>query len=167
MKLFLDIDGVLNSQLFYDKELPQEFENKSLLNDKLAYYVNRHICFDTAHKLYDFCIDNKIEIVISSSWRIGKSVEELKNIFEAIKTGMGDLIIDKTENSTHAFRGLEILNWCKANDCKDYMILDDDSDFILWQKNRFFKVDRYCGLTPTIFYKMQRLIDGEDIIQFD
>lgn len=161
--LFLDIDGVLNYELFYQKKLKQKFEN-NLLDDDFSSYVNRHIDFKLVRKLYDFCIDNNIQIVISSSWRIGKEVSELKMIFESIKTGMGNLIVGKTKSSSHGFRGLEVLQYCKENNITNYIILDDDSDFILWQKNRFFHIDRYCGITPNVLYKMKRLIDGEECL---
>lgn len=37
----------------------------------------------------------------------------------------------------------------------DYVIFDDDSDMLLWQKDNFIKIDDYCGLTPSAIYKAE------------
>jgi hypothetical protein len=65
-------------------------------------------------------------------------------------------------------RGNEILQWIKENseflgvkyynDYKHYLILDDDSDMLYWQRNNFICVDFFCGMTPkTIFVGKQIL----------
>ena len=43
---------------------------------------------------------------------------------------------------------------------ENYVILDDDSDFLIWQQKHFFWIDRYCGLTPTICYKIETFLNN-------
>ena len=38
----------------------------------------------------------------------------------------------------------------------NYVIIDDDSDMLLWQANHFFQTDSYSGLTPNICYRIKR-----------
>ena len=77
--------------------------------------------------------------------------------------GFEGQIIAATPNLTtdngFVVRGNEILAWCQANEqilgtgyqnYKQYVILDDKDDMLFWQKDNFFRTDRYCGLTPTL-----------------
>ena len=33
-----------------------------------------------------------------------------------------------------------------------YIIFDDDSDMLLWQRENYFRVDPYCGLAENIIH---------------
>ena len=170
--IFLDIDGVLNSSIHYDKENNhmQEFESEipEFIIGHEEYY-KRHLNFEQVRKLKEFCIENNIKIVISSTWRKSKTVEELQQLFDCISNGFGELIIDKTPNSNHGVRGVEVKQWIDAKRSKinkyeeiRYVILDDDSDFLIWQINNFIQVDRYCGLNHNHLYKAKRILDNEN-----
>lgn len=92
-------------------------------------------------------------IVVSSSWRMGRSIGELRKI---LKKSMPYLekrrVIGKTE--IHGFsriRGREIVSWLenarKKFDIPAYVILDDDSDMRDDQLENFIQTDTIIGLT--------------------
>lgn len=150
MKLiFLDIDGVLNSDLWYQKQKDKE-------KTTFAYHLDPH-CILQLNKIIT---KTGAKIVISSNWRKRYSQEKLTKAFEQV--GFEGEIISMTPNLTSGnkdmIRGNEILKWCRENeatigcryvDYKTYAILDDNSDMLYWHRNHFFQTDRYCGLTPT------------------
>ena len=77
--IFLDIDGVLNSEKWYieifDKNLYPNLENYPLCEfDPLA--------IEQLNLLTD---KTNAKIVISSTWRMGRTIDELKNIFARIR----------------------------------------------------------------------------------
>jgi hypothetical protein len=91
-----------------------------------------------------------VRIVISSTWRIGRSLEKLKEI--AQKSGLNpDAIVGVTpsfrgrEYSTE--RGHEIQAWLDENKVlpQDIVIVDDDSD-MAHLMDRLVKTDSYDGL---------------------
>ena len=159
--LFLDIDGVLNSNDYYVQR--QELIKAGTYN--VEYPLSE---FDPkCMKLLDeFCGEYDIKIVISSTWRLLKTIEDLQKIFNHF--GHNFEIIDKTPDLRHdaVVRGNEILWWMKQNkeliqnyyDFNNYIILDDDSDMLLWQKDNFIKVDRFVGITPQTIFKMKKIL---------
>ena len=92
--------------------------------------------------------DPKAMIVVSSSWRKGRSLEELKKILQ--DNGIDpNRVIGKTHDSLRDIRGREISKWILDNikDIEGYVILDDDSDMLPKQQNNFIKIGRQEGLT--------------------
>jgi hypothetical protein len=145
--IFLDIDGVMNCQVFYDRVGHQGEERL------------RNICGQRIEWLNDLCACVKADVVISSTWRLGKTVDELKELLR--EAGATFNVVDKTPvlNGKWALRGNEILLWIQASrddDFKDYVIIDDDSDMLLWQQRHFFQVDSYSGLTPNTCYRIKK-----------
>ncbi len=73
--LFLDIDGVLNSEDYASLYTEKEWDNLT--------YIERHID-DKAVQLINYICDNtKAQVVISSTWRYGRSVEQLQEILNS------------------------------------------------------------------------------------
>jgi len=145
--IFLDIDGVLNCQVFYDRV------------DKGSQERVRNICNERVSWLNDLCEKIEADVVVSSTWRLGKTVEYLQKLLN--DAGATFKVIDKTPDlrGEGCLRGNEIYLWLKKNrdyEFKNYVIIDDDSDMLLWQQNHFFKVDSYSGLTPNTCYKIKR-----------
>ena len=170
--IFLDIDGVFNCQTFYHSQQFQDYkEAKKTLRksvkakkiESLEYYAAQ-ICKERLKWFNELCKEVDADVVISSTWRMGKSVEQLQEIF---KYCGGDFnIIDKTEHLGYE-RGIEISKWLKDNikpethgchyfDFYRYAIIDDDSDMLLNQSNHFFQTDNYSGLTPSTCYRIKR-----------
>jgi len=156
--LFLDIDGVLNSDLWYQSE-PQ-----SQIEGPLKHFDPR--CVSILNRLL-----KKIhaKVVLSSTWRLKYSLSEMQRILLAAGLQL-DLIGFTPDLKAHndaALRGNEILKWCmdhedvigcRWKDFQDFVILDDNTDFLLWQADHFFKTDRYCGLTATVKGKVERWV---------
>ena len=160
--IFLDIDGVLNNNVFY---VDRQAQIKAGVYD-VKYPLSE---FDPKCMglLDDFCGEFDVKIVITSTWRLGKSVEDLQKMFDHF--GNNFEIIDKTPNLRHeaVLRGNEILFWIKENkellgcsyyDYKDYVILDDDSDMLLWQKDNYIRVDRFVGITPDTIFNVKKIL---------
>lgn len=141
--LFLDIDGVLASVDFLCRTAGKtgfiDKEKVALLNKLKPYGV---------------------EVVISSSW--GYNEDTVKQLTAC---GLDLPIIGGTEHfhSDWMCRGNEIAKWlaCTFGDYNvftgkassyagkdyEYVILDDDDDMLMCQKDNFICVDRYTALT--------------------
>ena len=185
---FLDVDGVFNCQVFYDKHYThlERFDNipfyktvKKYLRkiykvkrktrdseiEDLEYYKS-NMCSDRLNMISVLIKEVNGEVVISASMRSGKSIEQLQKIFDYC--GGSFTIIGKTEHLGYE-RGIEISKWLKDNitlekhgchyyDFYKYIIIDDDSDMLLKQQFNFFQVDNYSGLTPNTCYKIKRFL---------
>lgn len=166
--IFLDVDGVLNCQLFYTERHKKRKGKFPKRQSKMAYYKD-NICSERLSWLNGLCEEVKAKVVISSSWRHGKTVKELRAIFKYV--GATFEIIDKTPN-TNCERGTEISKWlseniqpenagCHSFDFHRYAIIDDDSDMLWNQRFNFFQTDNYSGLTPNTCYKIKRFMTGK------
>jgi hypothetical protein len=172
--IFLDVDGVLNCQLHYESKQFIDYRDakkqlrkdvKGGIIDRMEYYESQ-ICKRRLEWLNQLCVDTNAKVVISSSWRLGKTVEQLRDVFA--HCGATFEIIDKTDYTGYE-RGTEISKWlkehitevdygCKYYDFYNYVIIDDDSDMLLNQASHFFQTDNYSGLTPTTCYKIKRYL---------
>jgi len=116
--------------------------------------------------------DTGAVVVITSTWRLNSTVAELQALFN--RNGFEGEIIDKTLDLRYngcgscILRGNEILYWIQKHedligqsyhDYKNYVILDDDSDMLYWQRNNLILVDAYCGLTPNMAYRAARILN--------
>lgn len=156
--IFLDIDGVLNSQLWYIRTKGSR-ERDDLDNEAIGF-------------LNDLIEKTGAKVVVTSTWRLGRTIDELQEILT--RNGFTGEVIDKTKDlrigndGDSILRGNEILQWIKSHpeiigcyysDYKNYVIFDDDSDMLYWQRNNFIHIDPYVGLTPTDVYKAQKILN--------
>jgi len=148
--IFLDIDGVLNHEQFYRGKDPSIIKILDL---------NLHIDTHSVKLLSQICETTGAKVVLSSTWRRHQSLDKAREIF--MQKGFTGEIIDQTPdltlNNPDFLRGNEILKWVKQNEVmlganhreyKDYVILDDKTFMLYWQKDNFFKIDPKCGLNP-------------------
>lgn len=170
--IFLDIDGVLN---FHNHYKLKGYTNcrdakKTLVKDvkkerihELDYYCSQ-INFDALKRIKKLCESTNASIVISSTWRLTKSLKEFHEIFNHCGLIEELPIIDKTKHFyTDIYgnlpRGCEIkywlkekgfshINWSKdeqqkcidTSSIENYIIIDDDSDMLYSQRNHFVHV---------------------------
>lgn len=154
--IFLDIDGVLNHQSFYIKRHQEKLEGKFHID-----YPNSEFCPKSVSYLNEITSICNAEIVLSSTWRLGRTDEEIVKLFKEV--GITGKYIGKTDDMSYknhlisVERGSEInhylsevlkfshINWCKETQQKyiessgidNYIILDDDSDMLYDQRNHF------------------------------
>lgn len=145
--IFLDIDGVLNSvqsahmyhRMWIQKDKP--FGRRKMREDEFCPIACSNL----------LCILDEVpdaKIVVSSSWRIGNTLEELQAILENIGVPK-DRVIDKTPVMRQCGRGIEIQQWLTDFAHKEHLefvILDDDSD-MAHLKDKLIQTDCCTGLT--------------------
>jgi hypothetical protein len=138
--IFLDIDGVLVS--YADLKLIDEYGQQFVPS-----------AVDALNKLIE-CLDS--DVCISSSWRVGSSVEELQHIMDI--RGVKCKIVGMTPHFGE--RGLEILAWLEKHpEYEKFLVIDDEHSDIIphigfhWKK--MIKTNCY------------RCLDLYDIAMFD
>ncbi len=110
--VFLDIDGVLNSDAFFARE-PEANVDRDL--DRLAVKRLDRICAETSAK-----------VVISSTWRLDMTQVELADLL-ALHGFAGEVV--GTTPSLSGPRGGEIDSWLDAHrGWRSFVILDDQDD---------------------------------------
>lgn len=130
--IFLDIDGVMNSWFseVSDKHESLAFDPKAVEN--LKYILDK----------------TDAKIVVSSTWRIGETVETLKNrIFSHY--GLDSYVVGTTPIYNETPRGIEISDFLATLHklaIEGIVILDDDSD-MEDLKEYHVKVNRKYGLS--------------------
>lgn len=144
--IFLDIDGVLNHEYFY-RGLSKYPRRK----ERYISEINR----ESVENLNLIIERTGASVVLSSSWRILHSIEDVQSYLN--EQGFTGKIIDKTPrlNNKCSYRGNEIILWMQENEklvgpyynFNSYVILDDDSDMLYWQRKNFIHTDRTTGLT--------------------
>ena len=86
------------------------------------------------------------DVVVSSTWRYGKTVAELQALLAAV--GFIGTVIDKTPvGGPGADRGDEIAAWLVGHDVPGYVIIDDHSDMGAL-RNRLVLTQPARGLQP-------------------
>jgi len=154
--LFLDIDGVLNnSNTFRGKT-----QNGIIIppsEDPLELS-----CLNELDRILDTVPETKI--VVSSSWRIIRKLDQLKEIFQKADFKNFEKIIDATPILSMR-RGYEIQRWLDKNPLVEhYAIVDDDNDMLDHQQNRFIKTWFHLGgLTKNCADKIIDVLNGKEL----
>jgi hypothetical protein len=140
--LFLDIDGVLNSDEWHKTGYKSSIDD---LDPNLVRKLNSLDC----------------EVVITSSWGCdnGQTWKALR------RKGFNLKVIGYTErtNNDWTVRGNMIKKWLYDN-CHNidyqYAILDDDSDMLLEQKDHFVQTNSEIGVTDEDINKIKIILDS-------
>jgi hypothetical protein len=153
--VFLDIDGVLNHRLYFKhadrRNEPTGDRHLSQLSEDSIEILN---------EIYDW------NFVLSSTWRKHLTINKCQ--FFLKQKGFKGKLLDATPILIYpCLRGNEILKWMKDNiinssNFNNYVIFDDDSDMLYWQRNNFFLIDGYCGITPNVIYRAKRFLAQKD-----
>lgn len=171
--IFLDFDGVINTPFILNKE------------PRLNNHVDKFVSNLQAIKLLNWVYSEyKFDIVISSTWRLGLSLEELREIL--LNSGLNpeikvlgvtpDLRHKKYDHYIrlpfkkhiyiHTRRGHEIDQWIKQyNYSGDFLILDDDAD--MWKyKKHLILLHPDDGLTMSkasiLRYRLSQIYEKEE-----
>lgn len=154
--VFLDFDGVVN--------IPT------------AKYENEHLAITCSHggddKLNDpiaigllnaLCLATKAEIVVTSSWRTA-GIKRMRELL--YNSGLDKSI--KIQGCTpynlsySAQRGSEVEAYLRDRPTiKEYIILDDDSDFTKEQERHLVLCDHWYGFKLHEFIKASNLLDNK------
>jgi len=160
MKLiFLDFDGVLNSTQYFIM-----CENKYIEGSRGDRDIDSMcpISMSNLNHIMDQCED--VRIVISSSWRVGRGIKELKRILAKNEFKHEDKVIGKTPNHSRLdVRGVEIQEWIdkKFIEIDDFVILDDDEDMGKL-KSHLYKTNPKHGLSLEIAQQIIKRFGGKN-----
>ena len=146
--IFLDIDGVLNSHIIAEEwfRLTGKVGYGGWFNEEDIVIEKSDVKWGhlNVSNLREIVEATDAKIVISSDWRRSFSVEKFKQMFELY--GWKAPVIDKT--TVLKSRGLEIAAWLAANsDVENYVIIDDNDQFLPDQLDRFVHTNPECGLS--------------------
>lgn len=149
--VFLDFDGVLNSQssaflAMLDVKASDSPFNIASPNPVCVALFDHMIRICDAH------------IVVSSSWRQGRTVEELRDVLrDEFKMASFDRVIGKTRiNDLGDIRGDQVDDWlmCHREKVDNFVILDDDTDFHDHHEANFVNTNREVGFSSVDFEKV-------------
>jgi len=150
--IFLDFDGVICTA-------------------RHAYAVNQRgviCCLDPVALAFleRMAIEYGAKVVISSSWRLGEKARHFEQLFATAgfirlsRALHGDWCTD----SAGSHRGSQIERWlAKHPETERYVILDDDSDMLDYQKPFFVHSDCYDGLRMRDYIRAETILKGEPI----
>jgi len=150
--IFLDVDGVLNSE-----DDLMVYREKNNINHCILYAEVE----DRPLKLLKEIIDKtSAKIVVSSSWRIGCAKSGKESIFgnglyNKLEQRLRDYDMEVYDITpcldTGSQRGDEIKEWLSKNPTDNFIILDDDSDMCEYRKmDNFIQTTYKHGLTEEL-----------------
>lgn len=185
--IFLDIDGVLNHEMWYRRRFQEMDKNSE--TSRHPYYEFDPQSVAELNRIIEL---TDAKIVISSTWRLGRTTEQLQEILNSVGfkgeiigrtphfIAKGETIDDKPISYTVP-RGCEI-DWWLSNEgkfqrinwstevqkeylekalVKNYVILDDDSDMLYNQREHFVKTSIYSGLSKEIADKCIQILNSD------
>lgn len=139
--LFLDIDGVCNSEESLKRQYLRKGKATILeIDPEMAFRVGKII------------LNTDCKLIISSSWR------HWPEGMEQIKDAVYHDIYGTTPTSSKGFRGNEIKSYLDEHpEITRYAILDDDSDF--YPDQPLFKTQWKVGITEEIANKVTEYLN--------
>jgi len=143
--LFLDIDGVVNSEEWFD----EQHEKRGTQWGK-RFHKKDHIDPYKAHLVRHIVESTDCKVVLSSTWRLFPDDRDLvrKKVVEFMDVTPRMPRLGGAESME---RGYEIKAWLNDHPhVERYAILDDDSDMLPEQIPHFFKTTWQKGLTDDI-----------------
>lgn len=157
--IFLDFDGVINNCGDIDDYIFYPVNDKNKRIHSLPFSAKNIV---PLKMLFDFLIKENIKIVLSTSWR---QIISYKDLDIAFKNFLGfshideKIIIDEIpmiHKSFEAIRGNEIRDFLEKNlNISDYLIIDDNFDFLKIQKNHLILTDASKGFSENDFQKVR------------
>ena len=172
--IFLDMDGVVNTvnkdRYSLALKLTYDYDN---YKDKFQFDTRILINFI---KLLKFCKENEIGICISSTWRIGTSVEGWKEfIYRHFSKAIGmkeneNIVIGLTNQEHNGIRGLQIIDWLNSyKNVERFLIVDDEIKDIkgYFLDENILKVNSQSGLTEEKLREVYNFFNPEYIEELE
>jgi hypothetical protein len=183
--IFLDIDGVLNSQDWYVYR--RDNVEMDSVSAQYPFYEFDPRAVERLNRLIEV---TGAKLVISSSWRSGETVETLQGLMDRVGV-KGEVIgltphlwCKKPYEDMEGYRiprGCEIdwwldnhgdfqrINWSKEEQLKymnkakvkNYIIIDDDSDMLYGQREHFIHTSHNHGLTDELVEKAIAILNAD------
>jgi hypothetical protein len=117
--LFLDFDGVLLNRACWRE--PLKVKGKAATPNP-----------ELVARLAEIVRRTGARIVVSSTWRVGRTADELTDILHAAGLPGSERVLDVTPygvDGRHVERGVEIRHWmAQRDDVESFVVLDDDDD---------------------------------------
>lgn len=145
--IFLDFDGVLNHESYWQEG---RHEGKE--------FPHSHLDERCVKRLNNIIDKTGAEVVISTTWRESWDIGALTDVLKQL--GFTGKVFGATPviKEPWAIRGNEIMAFIQGVEnlvgpwweYKDYLILDDDTDMLSWQKRNFINVDRRVGIDDLV-----------------
>ena len=147
--IFLDIDGVLNHENFYESRF-----NTEIYPNGFGTYPLCEFCPESVDNLNKILEETGAKIVISSSWRFNENIDTILSV-----VGVKQTIFDKTPYLGIKYgslcRGKEIQDYLDNHpEIDDYVIIDDDTNMEPSQMTHFFQTSNKDGLNLEITNKI-------------
>jgi hypothetical protein len=163
--IFLDIDGVVATERSLWEEYCNYFgvEFTNAAEDVPQYTKELEVCRKTAglpypmisvsywpfdsvaiKNLYKLQRETKCVFVMSSTWRKGRSIDEINDLM-AYK-GLRLRFTGKTDTNMLGIRGKEIETYLLLHpEITNFLIIDDSDDMLMHQRGNFVKTDYWHG----------------------
>jgi hypothetical protein len=135
--IFTDIDGVLNPH----------WRTKW---SKSAISIYNQLC-----EQFD------LKIVITSTWRLNHTKEQLNTIFK--EQGINFEIYDYTPHIDQADRGIEIKEWLNNNAVDNFVIIDDKTSDIERHINNVVKCRSWIGLSRDEYKEIEKILNESNL----
>lgn len=160
--IFLDIDGVLNSDrsifILKMREFPAKPHFNSVMTNRYNYLMSKvdPVAVQVLNRIVE---DTNAKIVVSSANRIPLGKD---GVIEALHDmGVVADIIDVTR-ITGGNRGMQIQDWLDRYDVESYVILDDSADMLSTQLANFIRVNPEMGLSWNDYLKSKKILGCAD-----
>ncbi len=143
--IFLDIDGVLNSEMYY-RSVDRTIKDWSRFDPRVV------------DMIIDLVEESSAKLVMSSTWRFG-AIKQLNN--ELTKSGLKKYLHKdwKTPQVYPSHRGTEIKMWLDEHaDVVNYLILDDDINILDEQASHLIQTNIEFGMQNGHFIRAREIL---------
>lgn len=177
--LFLDIDGVVNTLMIYDKSIDgrRMNENDGYFFD-LCWPVDKRVSNEYAVRwLSKLCVEYNLKIVITSTWLIGHKVKDIEECLRNSGLDKRIVVYDGAIYSQFKGRGVQIEHWLYNKgynpDNLVMIILDDDSDMVGFKRDYteyLVQCNTHVGFGLVEYSKacslLDKLIDEREVFKY-
>lgn len=151
--IFLDVDGVINTE----KQMQKEYEKGHKTS---SYYLI--LDHSKIELLANLVHSTGAVVIISSSWRIGgfEKAESMKNLTNQLNQH-GIIVSGYTPTSFEGVRGREIAQWIMTHctHIPQFCIFDDDSDMEDLKEEHLVQTTWKEGLLPIHIEKAKEVLN--------